>query len=159
MQKSFQSSTTLTVGFLWATGIMTCRVNCCILSKFKIICALWQIKHVFQKLLSYLALKISYIVYVHCREEGCIGLYISDDQDISRGPRDVPRAKPEGHLEGQGTSRGPREISRSEGMYNPMHPDSRQYTAILSSLIYPLEMYQKIHPYIAIRIDSVKSNA
>ena len=31
------------------------------------------------------------IVYVHCREEGCIGSYIPDDQEISRGPRDVPR--------------------------------------------------------------------
>ena len=31
----------------------------------------------------------------------------------------------------------PREISRSEGLYNPMHPDSRQCTAILSSLIHP----------------------
>ena len=37
-------------------------------------------------------------VSVHCREEGCIGLYIPDDQEISRGPRDVARAKPEGHL-------------------------------------------------------------
>ena len=34
------------------------------------------------------------IVYVHCREEGCIGLNIPDDQEISQGPRDVPRAKP-----------------------------------------------------------------
>ena len=33
------------------------------------------------------------IVFVHCREEGCIGLYIPDDQEISqgksRGRRDV----------------------------------------------------------------------
>ena len=33
----------------------------------------------------------------------------------------------------RGTSRGPREISRSEGMYNLIHPDSRKCTAILSS--------------------------
>ena len=45
------------------------------------------------------------IVYVHCREEGCIGLYIPDDQDICRGPIDVPRAKPEGHLEGRGKTK------------------------------------------------------
>ena len=44
------------------------------------------------------------IVSVHCREDGCIRLYIPEDQEISRGPRDVPRAKPEGHLEGQGKS-------------------------------------------------------
>ena len=54
-----------------------------------------------------------------------------------RRPRDFPRPErcPEG--EARGTSRGPREISRSEGMYNPIHPDSRQCTAILSSLIHP----------------------
>ena len=32
----------------------------------------------------------------------------------------------------RGTSRGPKEISRSEGMYNPIHPDLRQCTSILS---------------------------
>ena len=54
-----------------------------------------------------------------------------------RRPRDFPRPErcPEG--EARGTSRGPREISRSEGMYNLIHPDSRQCTAILSSLIHP----------------------
>ena len=36
---------------------------------------------------------------VHCREEECVGLYIPDDQEISRGLRDIPREKPEGHLE------------------------------------------------------------
>ena len=45
---------------------------------------------------------IRQIESVHCREEGCIGLYIPDDQDISRSPM---------------------EISRSEGMCNPIHPD------------------------------------
>ena len=54
-----------------------------------------------------------YVVSVHCREDGSIRLYISEDQKISRGPRDVrPRAKPEGNLDGL-----------------------RQCTAILSSLI------------------------
>ena len=48
------------------------------------------------------------IVYVHCREEGCIGLYIPDNQEISRGPRNVLWAKPEGHLESRGKSRGRR---------------------------------------------------
>ena len=44
------------------------------------------------------------IVYVHCREEGRIGLYIPDDQEISRGPRDVPRAisRAEGNLKDGG---------------------------------------------------------
>ena len=37
------------------------------------------------------------IVYVQCWEEGRIGLYIPDDQEISRGPRDISRA--EGNLE------------------------------------------------------------
>ena len=41
------------------------------------------------------------ILYVHCREEGCIGLYIPDNQEISRGPRDVPRdiLRAKGNLE------------------------------------------------------------
>ena len=65
------------------------------------------------------------IVYVHCREEGCIGLYILDDQEISRGPRDVPRAKPEGNSEGRGVQNPrPREISRAEGMDFPIPPES-----------------------------------
>ena len=57
------------------------------------------------------------IVYIHCREEGCIGLYIPDDQEISRGPRDVPRAKPEVHLKGG---------EFSKVINSPIHPDSRQ---------------------------------
>ena len=36
---------------------------------------------------------IWYNVYIHCLEEGCIGLYT----DISRGLRDVPGTMPEGH--------------------------------------------------------------
>ena len=35
-------------------------------------------------------------VILHWREEGCIGNY------APRGPRDCPRAKPEGNLEGRG---------------------------------------------------------
>ena len=46
------------------------------------------------------------IVYVHCREEGCIGLYIPDDLKISLSPRDVPRASPSGHLSGLRKSLG-----------------------------------------------------
>ena len=41
---------------------------------------------------------------LHCREEGCIGLYIPDNQEMSQG-------------KAQGTSRGLMEIFRSEGMY------------------------------------------
>jgi len=35
------------------------------------------------------------IVSLHCREEGCIRLYIPDDQEMSRGrsPRDISRAE------------------------------------------------------------------
>ena len=36
--------------------------------------------------------------YIHCREEGCIVLYIPEDQEMTQGPR----PKPEGHLKGQG---------------------------------------------------------
>ena len=52
-------------------------------------------------------LELGYIVSVHCREEGCIGLYIPNGRGKSRGPR---------------------------GMYFPMHPESRQCTSILSAL-------------------------
>ena len=52
-----------------------------------------------------------------------------------RRPRDFPRPKKCPKGEARGTSRGPREILRSEGMCNPIHPDSRQCTAILSSFI------------------------
>ena len=55
-----------------------------------------------------------------------------------RGPRDCPRAKPEGNLEGRGVqnpcwgkSRGPRKA------YFPIHPNSRQCIDIL--------FYRKIH--------------
>ena len=45
---------------------------------------------------------INYIVSViRCREEGCIGLNIPDDQEISHGPRDALRniSRAEGNLE------------------------------------------------------------
>ena len=66
------------------------------------------------------------IVYIHCREEGCIvyvhWLYIPDDREISRGPRDVLRA-----------GRSPRDISR-------------QCTAILSLIIHHLGCIMKYTP-------------
>ena len=43
---------------------------------------------------------MQYTVSVHCQEEGEIGLYIPDDQEIFRGPRDVLKVKPGGHLKG-----------------------------------------------------------
>ena len=80
-------------------------------------------------------------VYVHCREEGCIGLYIPDDQEISRGPRDISRA--EGNLEvGGGVQPN---SSRFEAVYG----------YILSSLIPP---FQEIHPCRASSIDCVEIN-
>ena len=59
------------------------------------------------------------IVSVRCREEGFIGLYIPDDRE---------------------TSRGPREISRSKGMYNPMHPDS-SHSLIIGREVLILTLY------------------
>ena len=59
---------------------------------------------------------------VHCLESGCIGKY------IPLGPWDFPRAGIL-HPSALGKSRGPR------GVYFPMHPDSRQNTDILSSLL------------------------
>ena len=85
------------------------------------------------------------IVSVHCREEGCIGLYIPDDQEISRGPRDVPRAKPEGNLEVGGDVQP--NISRLEAVYGH------------SLIINPYQgMYQEIHPCRAGSIGSVEIN-
>ena len=88
---------------------------------------------------------------VHCLESGWIGLYIPDDQEISGGPRDVPRTKPEGHLEGQGKSWGRRGVqpntSRFEAVYG--------HSLIINS---SLGMYQEIHPCRASSIDSVKIN-
>ena len=42
------------------------------------------------------------------QDEGGIGKSIPDAQQISRDPRDFPRAKPEGNLEGRGKSGGQR---------------------------------------------------
>ena len=42
------------------------------------------------------------------QNEGGIGKSIPDAQEISRDPRDFPRAKPEGNLEGRGKSQGRR---------------------------------------------------
>ena len=81
-------------------------------------------------------------------------MYIPDDQEISRGPRDVPRAKPEGHLEGRGRR------LRSEGMYI-VQPNASRLEAVYghSLVINPsLGMYQEIHPYRAMSIVSVKIN-
>ena len=48
------------------------------------------------------------IVSVLHQDEGGIGKSIPDAREISRDPRDFPRAKPEGNLEGRGKSRGRR---------------------------------------------------
>ena len=44
--------------------------------------------------------QIEYIVSVLHQNEGGIGKSIRDAQEISRDPRDFPKAKPEGNLEG-----------------------------------------------------------
>ena len=46
-------------------------------------------------------LQLGYIVSVLHQDEGGIGKSIPDDQKISRDPRDFPRAKYEGNLEGR----------------------------------------------------------
>ena len=48
------------------------------------------------------------IVSVLHQDEGGIGKSIPDARKISQDPRDFPRAKPEGNLEGRGKSGGPR---------------------------------------------------
>ena len=71
-------------------------------------------------------------------------MYIPDDQEISRGPRE--------------TSQGQREISRSEG---DVQPNSSRFEAVYghSLIINPsLGMYQEIHPCNASSIDSIKIN-
>ena len=76
-----------------------------------------------------------------CRESGCISLYIPDDQGISWGPREVPRAK--GHFqawEGNLEVRGDvckTNTSRLEAVYD-------------NSIIINLSpgMYQEIHPWL-----------
>ena len=70
-----------------------------------------------------------------------------------RRPRDFPR--PERCPEGE--ARGPREILRSEGMYNPIHPDSRQCTAILSSLIHTKGCIRKYIPAWQVVLTVLKS--
>ena len=90
---------------------------------------------------------VGHIVSVHCREEGCIGLYIPDDREISQGPRDVPR-----------------DISRAEGnleVGGDVQPNTSRLEAVYghSLIINPYQgMYQEIHPCRAGSIDSVKIN-
>ena len=52
--------------------------------------------------------QVSWIVSVLHQDEGGIGKSIPDARKISRDPRDFPRAKPEGNLEGRGKSGGQR---------------------------------------------------
>ena len=70
------------------------------------------------------------IVSVLHQDEGGIGKSIPDGQKISRDPRDFPRAKPEGNLEGRGKSerfseavgfapRDPRDFPRAKPEGNP----------------------------------------
>ena len=78
-------------------------------------------------------------------------MYIPDDQEISRGPRDVPRAKPEGHLEAKGNLEVDKDV----------RPDISRLRAVYghSLIINPsLGMYQEIHSTRAFSIGSVKIN-
>ena len=83
------------------------------------------------------------------QNEGGIGKSIPDAREISRDPRDFPRAKPEGNLEGRGKSRGRRGwISQ----YLPRFGGTRTFS---SSSILSLWMDQEIHAYRTMNIDSV----
>ena len=80
---------------------------------------------------------------VHCLKSGWIGLYIPDNQEITRGPRDISRA--EGNLEVGGD----------------VQPNSSRFEAEYSHslIINPsLGMYQEIHPCRASSTYSVKIN-
>ena len=59
--------------------------------------------------------------------------YTAERRDVLGCTSPTIKRFPEAREMSRGTSRRPREISRSEGIYNPIHPDSRQCTAILSS--------------------------
>ena len=104
-------------------------------------------------LLSYMAVWNIGTVYVHGRAEGYIGLYISNDQEISHVFRDVPRAKPKGHLEGQGKSWGQRGCTTQYiPIWGSVWPFSQYF------IFNPtLGIYQEIYHYRAINIGSVKS--
>ena len=88
----------------WAIFVLYHAISGISLQYWATLCNIGQYFAILGSTLQYWAISLQYwailcnIVYEHCREEGCIGLYIPDDQEISRGPRDVPRAKPEGHI-------------------------------------------------------------
>ena len=86
------------------------------------------------------------------QDEGGIGKSIPDAREISRDPRDFPRAKPEGNLEGRGKSRGRR------GWISQYLPSFGGVRTFSSSSILSLGMDQEIHPSRQGRIDSVKIN-
>ena len=72
------------------------------------------------------------------QDKGGIGKSIPDAQEISQDPKDIPRAKPEGNLEGRG------KFSRAEGMDFPIPPEFWWGTDILSSSIFLQEVDQEI---------------
>ena len=88
-------------------------------------------------------------IYVHCREEGCIELYIPDDQEISQ---EMSRG------------RSPGDISRAEGnleVGGDVQPNTSRFEAVYGHflIINPsLGIYQEIHPCRASSIDCVKIN-
>ena len=86
------------------------------------------------------------------QDEGGIGKSIPDAREISRDPRDFPRAKPEGNLEGLGKSWGRR------GWISQFLPSFGGVRTFSSSSILSLGMDQEIHPSRQGRIDSVKIN-
>ena len=86
------------------------------------------------------------------QDEGGIEKSIPDAREISRDPRDFPRAKPEGNLEGRGKSRGRR------GWISQYFPSFGGVRTFSSSSILSLGMDQEIHPCGQGRIDSVKIN-
>ena len=93
-----------------------------------------------------------HIVSVLHQNEGGIGKSIPDAQEISRDPRDFPRAKPEGNLEGLGKSRGRR------GWISQYLPSFGGVWTFSSSSIHLQGWIRKIHPCGQGRIDSVRIN-
>ena len=95
---------------------------------------------------------MNHIVSVLHQDEGGIGKSIPDVKEISWDPRDFPRAKPEGNLEGRGKSRG------RMGWISQFLPSFGGVRTFSSSSILSLGMDQEIHPSRQGRIDSVKIN-
>ena len=71
---------------------------------------------------------VHHIVSVLHQNEGGIGKSIPDAQEISRDPRDFPRAKPEGNLEGRSI--------HLQGWIRKSIPVGREGLTVLKSIVF-----------------------